>query len=195
MLAVIDEIDITSKKSTKAVIEWETDVRSNSFVWYSKKSNVDTTVKPNIKRNDRVLNHKIELNRLEPNTKYYIVIGSANRAGVTKSNEISFTTGANVSVDTRIPIISDIKSIINGTDVEITWRTNESATSTVSYSVNSPVSSSGASTISITSDELVKKHSLNLPNLTSETLYHFIIKSSDALKNVAVSSESSFKTK
>ncbi|MCX6753671.1 MAG: fibronectin type III domain-containing protein [Candidatus Nomurabacteria bacterium] len=88
---VISNVAATlSNNVKKAKVSWTTDIKANSIVWYSTTSPVDTSVKgiTTMKRNNRTLNHKIELKRLLPNTKYYVVVGSANGIGKTLSTEI-----------------------------------------------------------------------------------------------------------
>lgn len=285
---VISNLNASSIKRQKATIKWETDVRSNSFVWYSTVSPVDTTLKPNMKHNDRTLKHKFELKKLLPNTKYYIVVGSTNNIGMVKSAEISFTTpelnvnnfspiitntigqntlkvgetenvtinaydpqnkalnyfadwgDGNVSpkyafnqtvslghvyntvgtymakftiensdgkdtsstikivvtpaLDTVGPIISDLHTTTSGTNVVVTWKTNEPTTSTVFYNITTPVDTNSVSTPKVTDTVLGTTHSISIPSLTSSTLYHFVIKSLDASNNVTLSSEITFTT-
>lgn len=197
---VISNVVTTSTKVNKATIKWETDVRSNTFVWYSKVSPVDTSVNPMMKRGDRVLKHKIELKKLEPNIKYYVVVGSANNIGIIKSAEISFTTPIKVItptpvvLDTTVPVISNTEITVNGSNVVISWKTNETTSSTIFYSTITPVNTTTASITKVVNNTLKKEHSLSIPNLTSNTLYHFILKSVDASNNVSTSNELSFRT-
>lgn len=198
---VISSVVITSTKTKKATIKWNTDVRSNSFVWYSTTPTVDTSINPNMRRGDRVLKHKFELKKLQPNTKYYVIVGSANNIGIIKSSEISFTTPAKkvvidtpVVIDTTAPIISDIENRINASNVTISWTTNELATSKTYYSPTTPVIINASNTLLITDNSLTKKHSVSIPSLTSNTLYHFILKSVDAANNTVSSNELSFRT-
>ena len=191
-----------SNNAKKAKISWITDVKANSIVWYSTTSPVDTSVKgmTTMKRNNRTLNHKIELKKLLPNTKYYIVVGSANGIGIVKSAEISFTTPAITPVvtppvaDTTAPVISNIETRINGSNVTIIWATNELSTSNVYTSTITPLDVTTSTTTLIADNSLAKNHSLIIPNLTSNTLYHFIVKSVDASSNAVSSSELSFRT-
>lgn len=199
---VISNVIVVSTKTNKATIKWETDSRSNSFVWYSTTTPIDTSVNPNLKRNDRVLKHKFELKKLEAGTKYYVVVGSANNIGIIKSAEISFTTPAIVVtpvvtppvVDTTAPVISNIETTVSGSNVAISWKTNEATSSTIFYSIITPVDTTVANITKVVNNTLTKEHSLSIPNLTSNTLYHFILKSVDASNNTVSSSEFSFRT-
>lgn len=284
---VITNLVVTSNKARKATIKWNTDVRSNSMVWYSTTSPVNTTTAPTMKRNDRVLKHKIELNKLTPNTIYYVVVGGATNGEIGKSTETSFTTGttqANISVpvitsvtgtatmkvgetasftinaydpqsktltsevnwgdgyttapstfsqtatlthvyntigtyvvkftvtnsdgkkatypmqikvkslDTTAPVISGTVVNVTASNATITWTTNEPGTSSVYYGTNTPVDTNATATLKVTDGSFVTNHSLMIPNLTSSTLYHFILKSTDASNNVVLSSDSTFTT-
>lgn len=101
---VVSNLSITTK-GKKATIKWNTDLRSNSMIWYSKTSSIDTTKAPTMKRNDRVLKHKFEINKLAPNTVYYVVVGGSTNGGVGKSVETTFTTGG-ISTNISIPVIT-----------------------------------------------------------------------------------------
>jgi hypothetical protein len=293
---VITNVTAVSTKTDKATVKWTTDVRSNSFVWVSTTSPVDTSIIKKASRHANVLNHNISLNKLTPNTKYYVVVASTNKAGTTKSSEVSFTTPAVVDnstpvitsltgtetivvggtatvtinatnhnngalsytadwgdtnviinsllsvaaqtvyvqtatlshvystagtynavftvensngnktsstktivvtpvvVDTTAPVISGITTTINASNVTIAWTTNEPATSSIFYSVNTPVDTTLSTTASVVDTTLVTKHSMIIPSLTSSTLYHFILKSADAANNVTLSTESLFTT-
>lgn len=378
---VISNFIVTSNKAKKATIKWNTDLRSNSLIWYSTTPNIDTAKDPNIKRGNRVLKHKFELSKLQPNTVYYVVVGSANNLGVTKSVETTFTTGGtsknndapvitsatgttatkvgeaasftfnaydpqnktmtyevnfgdnntvsptvfnqtvtvshiynqigtylvkftitnsdgkkttypmqikvsstdttapvigafvipatattlsvnittftatdvngvagykitetataplasdagwtsvkpttytfstagaktlyawakdasgNVSAslydsviitlaDTTAPIISGVTTNVNTASATVAWTTNELATSSVYYGATTPDTNS-TTTLKVTDSGMTTNHSLTIPNLTSNTLYHFIIKSVDASNNVVLSSDSTFTT-
>ncbi|MFA6386468.1 MAG: fibronectin type III domain-containing protein [Candidatus Paceibacterota bacterium] len=193
-----------SNNVKKAKISWTTDVKANSIVWYSTTSPVDTSVKgmTTMKRNSRTLNHKIELKRLLPNTKYYVVVGSTNGIGKTLSTEISFTTPAITVtpivtppvVDVTVPVISNIETRTSGSNVEILWKTDEATSSTMFYSIVTPVDTTSTNILKIVNTTFTKEHKVSIPNLTSNTLYHFILKSVDASSNVVSSNELSFRT-
>jgi len=287
---IVSDLTITSTKNRKATIKWNTDLRSNSLVWYSTTPSIDTTKTPTIKRNDRVLKHKFEINKLQPNTKYYVVVGSSSNGGVGKSAEMSFTTSAItsssstpiitsatgtptvkvgenatftinasdpqnkaltysvnwgdgqtvesiafnqkvslshsysskgtyivkftitnsdgkkttypmqvkvtaiVTPDTTAPTISGIITNIAGTAATVSWTTNEQTTGTVFYGTNASIDTNSASTLKVTDAALTTNHSLSIPSLTSNTLYHFVIKSVDASNNGTLSSEATFTT-
>lgn len=295
-MPIISDLKVTKIKSHKAFIYWNTDIKADSAIWYSKTSNIDTSVKSNYSRKAKVLKHKIVLNKLEENTKYYAIIKSTNDNGTVTSSEISFTTSSKnnesvkpvitelsglttitvgenetvtvkaydpknselsysvnwgdikitsddavvappqpvfiktatfthiyktpgiyvakftvkntegketssslkitvkpvVLVDVTAPVISNITNTIGATNATISWVTNEPSTSSIFYSTGASVDINNTATASITDDKLVTEHSVSIPGLVSSTIYHFILKSADALKNAVVSSEFTF---
>lgn len=190
---VISNVEVTASRSHKATISWSTDIKSNSLVWFSTTAGIDTNKKANTKRDNKVLKHKIELNKLQPNIKYYLVVGSATKNGLIKSSEISFTTSDKM-ITVKELSMSEIVSTVDNTSAKITWSTNKPTTSSVFYSVNTPVNTTDTTTASVKDSVLTKKHSMNIPGLSSGTLYHIVIKSADSSNNEIVSNEHTFKT-
>ncbi len=135
---VISNVVVDTNKTYKTKIKWDTSVRSNSFVWFSKTSPVDTSIKPTIKRNDRVLSHKIELKKLESNTKYYVVVGSANGQNKTLSTETSFTTGVINENNNNLSIKSlEGKKIINvGDTAKVMVNVSDKGNGNLSFSAD-----------------------------------------------------------
>jgi len=190
---IISNVEVTASKSHKATISWNTDIKSNSLVWFSATSGIDTNRKADIKRDNKVLKHKIELNKLQPNTKYYLIVGSATKNGIVKSSEVSFTTSDKV-ITAKALSMSEIVSTVDTTSAKITWNTNKPTTSNVFYSINTPVNTADSATPSVKDSVLTKKHSVNISGLSTGTLYHIIIKSTDSSNNEIVSDEHEFKT-
>jgi hypothetical protein len=100
----------------------------------------------------------------------------------------------NPIVDIIKPIISDIQTTINGTNVVVSWKTDEPTISTVFYNSIMPIDTNSSSTPKISDSILKTTHSITLPSLVSSTLYHFVIKSLDASNNATLSSEIAFTT-
>lgn len=134
---VISNLTVKSVESNKATVRWDTDVSSSSLVWYGTTSPVDTSVKPNISRIAGIKDHKINLKKLEPNTKYYLIVGSENKVGKTLSSETSFTTPA--IVDNNTPVIKSIEGsteIKLGETAEMTIKASDPKNGNLLYSVN-----------------------------------------------------------
>lgn len=196
---VISNLAVSSIKQHKATIKWATDIKADGSIWYSKTSPVDTTGKAILFRNLKTLDHKLVLNQLDANTKYYVIVKSTNSKGTTTSQEVTFTTLAETvvtptPVDTTKPVISDVQTLVSATTGNVSWKTDEPTNATVYYSTITPLDVNASTTLSVTNTSLTKNHSLNIPSLASGTIYHFIIKSADASNNTAVSSEHSLIT-
>ena len=88
----------------------------------------------------------------------------------------------------------DIEKKINDSEVQISWETNEEASSSIFYGTEEPIDVDSTNTAKVEDKTLKTNHSLSISGLASDTLYHFIIKSVDASNNVALSSESTFVT-
>ncbi|MEK7589011.1 MAG: immunoglobulin-like domain-containing protein, partial [Patescibacteria group bacterium] len=100
---------------------------------------------------------------------------------------IGFTT---LTPDTTAPDITNIHTgTINQTSTTANWNTDEPSDSQVEYG---PTSSYG-STTSLTLT-LVTGHTKTLSGLTPGTLYHYRVKSRDAVGNLAVSGDNIFTT-
>lgn len=137
-VATISDLTVTSNKATKATIKWNTDVRSNSMIWYSTTTPVDTTKAPNMKRNDRTLKHKFEIKKLQPNTLYYVVVGNGTMGGVGKSTEMSFTTGS-FNSNESMPVITSVTgpaTIKKGEVATFILTANDPQNKTLTYGVD-----------------------------------------------------------
>ncbi|MCH7604422.1 fibronectin type III domain-containing protein [Patescibacteria group bacterium] len=98
-----------------------------------------------------------------------------------------------VELDTTPPAISHLQVLdIGETSARITWTTDESADSKVSYAASSPISA--AITTDITELDSVTNHSIDLSNLVSGTTYYYITVSRDVEGNEATSQEQTFTT-
>jgi len=106
------------------------------------------------------------------------------------ANNSAVSSSVSVTVDNTAPVISGTTaSGITGTTATISWTTNEAADTQVEYGLTTAY---GNSTTLNTSQ--VTSHSELLSGLTAFTLYHYRVKSKDALGNLAISSNSTFTT-
>jgi hypothetical protein len=100
---------------------------------------------------------------------------------------IAITSGA---PDTTPPVISGVNvASLAPTAASIAWVTNEPADSQVEYGTTTSYGSS--TTLAPTA---VTTHSVPLSGLTSNTLYHFRVKSRDTASNLTTSSDFTFTT-
>jgi len=147
VLPVISDLVATSSNPHKGKVTWKTDVKSTSLVWYSLTSPVDTTGLPNVTKTSKTTNHSVSLNGLNPDTTYYVVVGSADSAGMTKSDETSFMTPA--IVDKNAPTID---SIVASTTVAVG--------DTVTVTLNASDPHNGALTYSVDWGDMMNKHAM-----------------------------------
>jgi len=95
-----------------------------------------------------------------------------------------------LSRDTTPPVISNVRTAnVQATNAQVLWDTNKGATSQVEYGLTT---SYGSQTT--VDGALVTAHTVQLTNLTANTLYHYRVKSSDAAGNPATSGDYTFTT-
>lgn len=181
---------------TKATITWATDEKSNSTIFWSTISPVNTTSSSTqtLSQNNKVKNHKMVLNGLSASTTYFAIVKSKDSSGnVATSSEFSFTTKAPVIIgDTVPPTIFSVVAVVSISTSNIGWQTNEPATSKVYYSTTSPISTTSASFVE--SNALSTVHLLKIQNLATSTTYYAIVESKDAALNTRLSDQFSFTT-
>jgi len=183
-------ITASNIENTTAIIEWKTDINSNSYVVYSTNSDLSSSTETG--NTTLVTNHSVTVSNLTQGTKYYYYVKSTdaeeNEAIDNNGGEYyMFTTTA----DTTAPTISNVSAIsIADTTATITWNTDEGATSKVEYGATS-----GDYTLSTAiSENLDFNHSASLSELTANTTYYYHVISTDANENMATSTEYSFTT-
>lgn len=91
--------------------------------------------------------------------------------------------------DVTPPVISGVAaSSITSSAALITWSTDEASNSVVEYGLSTSYGST------VTNSTLLTSHSVPLSGLTSGTLYHYRVKSTDASNNTATSIDYTFTT-
>ncbi|MDH4028308.1 MAG: fibronectin type III domain-containing protein [Nitrospirota bacterium] len=103
------------------------------------------------------------------------------------SNEICTTIQ---TPDTTAPVISGVQaSGISTSAATIAWTTNEASNTQIEYGTSTSYGSATA-----LNSTLSTAHSQNITGLSSSTLYHYRVRSSDAAGNLAVSADYIFTT-
>jgi chitodextrinase len=92
-------------------------------------------------------------------------------------------------IDTTPPVISSIQTAPDKTTAQITFATDEPATSSIACGQTSSYGGSSA-----TNSQLLTNHTLTLNNLEPSTTYHFQITCTDESTNKATSSDLTFTT-
>jgi hypothetical protein len=174
----------SSPSQTTATITWITDEASDSQIEYG--TSAAYTASSTLDASSGT-SHSVPLSGLISSTLYHFRVLSRDEAGnLATSSDQTFTTS--ITPDTTAPVLSAIASSTTATTVQITWTTNEAATSVVNYG---PTSSYGTAS---SSAALSTGHTINLSGLSASTPYHFQVRSLDAAGNVATSSDLTFTT-
>lgn len=127
--------------------------------------------------------HSLSLSGLLPHTLYYGKVASKDGSGNTgTSDSFSFMTDA--LSDSTGPVISGIGIVSGTSSTDISWHTDEPATSKVYYATTSGFAVGDMGVASATDATLSTNHSLHLSGLASSTIYYVIIESVDALLNM-----------
>ncbi len=169
----------TSTTYSSAIITWTTDEVASSLINFGLDANYGTASSSN----GLATSHLITLAGLNPSTVYHFQVVSADAAGNGgTSTDLVFVTPA--APDTVAPVISGITASTTDSDATVSWTTDESSDSAISYGT-----ASGSYEVSTSSDQLGTSHSFDLVGLSASTTYYYIVASKDASGNAATSSE------
>ncbi|MFA4835035.1 MAG: hypothetical protein WC749_03045 [Dehalococcoidia bacterium] len=124
---------------------------------------------------------------LLPGTKYWFIIRAQDkRANVSKFSNVAM---GETLFDTTSPVISKIKvADIGPSSARVTWITDEPATSDMQYGTTS------AYGLNLATDTKEKEHAFTLFNLEPETLYYYILGSTDNYGNKVETVNMTFET-
>lgn len=187
----ISAVSVTQVGTSTARISWTTNEASNSVAYFGTTTPLNTGSAQMKSDASMVTSHVLELSGLMPGTTYYFKVESKDAANNgNMSTESSFTTS--VLPDTSAPTISSIVVTPSTTTAQVTWNTNEAATSKAYYGTSTPLSLGSAANVS--QSAFVTNHSLSLTGLTASTTYYIIVESKDAATNGSVSTAVSFQT-
>ncbi len=179
---VITSVSVSSITASTATVSWITDELSDSFV----NIGFDSTVSlDNFSDNTLVTSHSIALSGLLDGQTYYFNVNSSDSSG----NQSASATSTFTMLDQTPPVISDIEVIeISYDSASITWLTDSTATTIVSYGLTD------AYTDSATISGYAVSHSVELSGLDDLTEYHFQVISADSSFNQSYSADQTFTT-
>lgn len=179
---VISSINSSSITSSGATITWTTNESSDTQVEYGTTTSYGSSTTLNTAL---VTSHSQSLSSLTPNTLYHYRVKSKDAAGnLATSADNTFTTLANP------PVISNVQATsITATSVTITWTTDRATTSKINYGLTSSHTSS-----TVKDTTLVTSHSVSIGGLSSSTLYHYQVESTDSGNLTSVSTDATFTT-
>ncbi len=188
---VMSSIATVSTEGT-ITVTWNTNENSTGRVYFGKALPVDIGTAEYFKESGSAdLKHEVVISGLTPGTTYYLIVESTDTAG-NRSASVSMKVAT--KADTAAPVLSSISSTDGSTTTQITWVTNEPATSKVYYSTKENFDRSAPSTKSVSVSSLVTNHSIMLSGLSTSTVYRYSVESTDASKNTTISSEQKFQT-
>ena len=168
---------------TTATITWDTNEVSDSLISYGLDSNYGSEQSDSI----LVTNHSIELTALIAGTTYSYQVSSTDGSNNTGSSvDLQFTTTS--EPDVTAPVISNIQVSVTYSQATITWDTDETSDSVISYGLDNTYGQTESDAA------LVTNHSITLNTLTSETNYHYQLSSTDNSTNTANSVDLTFTT-
>jgi hypothetical protein len=196
----ISAVAVTLVNDSSAAISWTTDEPADARVGYS----TDLSYSGGATAAGYVTSHLITLNGLTAETLYHFRVISADAYGNSATNDnggngYSFTTSAEAgriirshapATDITAPNILNLHvGSIGRNSAIVEWNTDEAADGVVKYGKTIAYGALAGSV-----DERVMAHQVNLSELKSGTIYHFIAVSSDAAGNQGNSVDRSFAT-
>ena len=188
---VISNIQISSISETGATISWDSDEPGSSLVEYGTTISYGTSTSET-DTSPRVIHHEVLLSGLTGSTTYHFRVKSKDDAGTPNEGVSSDQTFSTTSApDATPPNISNIASDPTHNSVQITWDTDEDASSIVEYGTTM---SYGTSTSETDTSPRVSSHTVNISGLSPSTTYHFKVSSKDAANNTGESTDQTFTT-
>ncbi|WP_444995301.1 fibronectin type III domain-containing protein [Aliikangiella sp. IMCC44359] len=177
---------VTDITDSSAIVSWTTNEAADSVVSYTDGNSINQ-----LSSGELVLNHKMYLTGLTPNTTYTLTVSSTDGAGngPMTSAPVEFTTLG--LPDTTAPqiIAGPFVENITTNSALILWTTNESSSHLVSLGTDE---NNLGQTFSV--DGLDTKHIVPVTGLSADTLYYFQVASADLAGNTVTSDVHSFKT-
>lgn len=173
---------LTIPTDTNAMISWTTNEPATSKVEYGPTQAYEDGAVEDL---TLVRQHVVVLNNLTTDQLYHYRVSSTD----VDSNGAS--TGDRMFIaqnDTGPPMISSVGVTVTDTTANITWVTNEPATSVIEYWAD------GIDTNSVSHAPYVMNHWVHLTDLQTETLYSFRVGGADVLGHYASTSGFSFTT-
>jgi hypothetical protein len=189
IIAIVATADITAPNitdilatvtGTDVTITWTTDDLSDSQVDYGTTTGYGTSTPID---STLTQSHSVTITSLIASQGYHYVVKSRNTATLLRTSpDNTFTTGA--VVDTTAPVITAVTATSIGTHgATITWTTDDLADSKVEYSADpladfstpTPITDAPASSAGVTN------HTVILTGLAPNTLYHYRVKSTNAI--------------
>jgi peroxiredoxin/RNA polymerase subunit RPABC4/transcription elongation factor Spt4/xanthosine utilization system XapX-like protein len=189
----ISNVEYSNITRTGATVTWTTDKKSNSLVIYCLDGG---TLCENARDDELVTSHSVNLTNLEQGKSYHITVKSAlgnDPDSADSSLEVTNVLRMLDVPDTTPPVLSNVRvtNVTSGGSAEITWNTDEPATSQVSFGTTA---SYGTLQPSQTDTQLTTFHDVILNGLAPQTTFHYKVISRDADGNEKSSADDTFTT-
>lgn len=191
---IIENVIITPSVKS-AIVSWTTDEETKGTVRYGTRRPLkpEHSVRSSAEASTT---HRVELSNLKAETTYYLMIVAQDQNGNKTKTEIrTFTTLKEPVIipDVTAPnVLFESALLVNADSAHVLWVTNEKSTGYVWLSTNSVVDTQLTPTRVSTNLSLF--HDIEFTSLTPNTLYRYVISSTDAAGNVTVLSTNSFRT-
>lgn len=183
---IISNLGTVTITANDAMLSWQTNEPAVSTLEYGTTVNYGSHA---ILPGSLLTSHVVTLVGLQPDTTYYYCIHATDVVGNT-ANSCGHSITTTTPPDTTPPTITlATVASVSLTSAEVSWETNEPATSQVRYGVTSNY---GSSTPNNTSLDFV--HNVTISGLTPNTTYHYQIASTDASGNTATTADATFTT-
>src|SRR3989344_890961 len=172
----------------RATVTWHTSEKSDSTVFWSTSSNVDTnsSTTASVSKNGKTKDHSVVIENLTASTTYFVVVRSRDAASNTAtSSVISFQTKP-LPVDNTNPVVSSVALLVSTSTINVSWSTNENATSRLYYGTSPSLDVNASTTNFIENLTLTTSHHLLLSGLATSTSYYMAIESKDSSANRTV---------
>ena len=182
---VLSNISAASVSVTTATIKWQTNEPADAKVEFGTDAHYGSSVGPN---GTNATTHSIDLSDLQANTTYhYRVISKDAAANEARSSDLTFTT---LAQDETPPVISNVEiTAITATGAEVSWETNEAATSKLEYGEDTDYGK-----IAGDDNKLATSRKVSLSSLQPNTTYHLRVVATDPSGNSTVGSDLTFTT-
>lgn len=173
----------------QAEVRWSTDENSNSVVFWSLTSTIDTSdaATNRITKADYTKNHRVILRNLTPDTTYYVIVKSKDVSGNSSLSSVGSFKTKTPTADTQVPVISNVVTLIGTSSIQVGWKTHENTTDRVYYSTILPVTLNASTTSYVSNTTGAQNHALTISSLSPNTTYYLVIESTDGAGNVTTS--------
>ena len=170
----ISAVTSTAVTPTTATITWTTVELADSKVYYKASASFPGTLTTDYTSSVAVpsmlTSHSVTLSNLTPNTQYFFLVQSTDpnsNATTSASASYTFTTQNGPSIS------NVVAAQVFDTSAAITWNTDVSSDSTVTYSTNANLTSPTTNT----SATATTNHSVTITGLSPATKYYFYVSS------------------